>query len=176
MAGERDPRFFAPSPSSVQPSMSDSPTGAETQREDEMPAKKTAERSTKGRELPVYAFSIEKWTCRYGFRRTKAKAAPREAYSDPSHLWVSGKLSHPHKSSGREIQLDFIAERDLSLGYGQHHPDSIGWINWGRNSKSFEGVVPIAAGVLARVIPMLAAGKLRHMLLDPITRFAGLCH
>jgi hypothetical protein len=120
-----------------------------------------------------YAFSIEKWEWNYSFSLGSEKWTPGQAYSDRRYLQVSGVLSHPHRSSGRRIEVTFLPKKDLSLSYGQHRPDNVGSMTWSRNTAAFNGVASIAEDALPCIIPMLIAGRLRHVLMEGNSPFRG---
>ncbi|MDP2377809.1 hypothetical protein [Reyranella sp.] len=121
----------------------------------------------------AYAFTIEKWSCGYTFSTTDVKSSRGRSYADRRTLEVSGTLTHPRKSSGRRMELRFSSPVRLEMEYVGYHLADVGSVTWSRNSKAFTGHLYIADDALPCIIPLLIAGKLRHVLLQSKGPFRG---
>ncbi len=143
-----------------------------------MPRTQTATRRAKmQRHIDLYyALTIESWEWSYRFSAAGRKPDAERAYFESRHLHVGGTLSHPHKSSGRRINLAFVLSDDL-LGRTAHLyqqlPDCVGTIHWGRSANAFEGVFSMPDQTLPLLLPMLAAGHLKYVLLQSNGPFRG---
>jgi hypothetical protein len=122
--------------------------------------------------LTHFIVPIGKWEWGYGFGINKTKKLIPGYFSDSRGLSVQGRLLRPMPLAGAPMRLLFHPT-DVNPERYVEVPTAIGPMWSDRETKGYQGFVPLPRDVLSSLLTMLVADKLRYVVFDAAPLFRG---